>query len=141
MPAEILPYKLWFAAGGVLILAILNMRGVKESIAVISPVFLVFVVTHIFLIICAFGQNIGNFGATALQTSADIKNTASALGVGGMLILILRAYSMGAGTFTGIEAVSNGMNVFMEPKVKNLLQAITRLAGELAGAERQCGSD
>jgi hypothetical protein len=29
----------------------------------------------------------------------------------------------------------------MEPKVKNMLQAITRLAGVLAGAERQCGSD
>ena len=29
----------------------------------------------------------------------------------------------------------------MEPKVKNMLQAITRLAGELAGAERHCGSD
>ncbi len=29
----------------------------------------------------------------------------------------------------------------MEPKVKSMLQAITRLAGELAGAERQCGSD
>ena len=29
----------------------------------------------------------------------------------------------------------------MEPKVKSMLQAITRLAGVLAGAERQCGSD
>ena len=132
LPLEFHPYKLWFAAEGVIIITILNMRGVKESIAVISPIFLVFVLTHVVLIIFAFGQNIGNFGATAVQTSADIKNTASALGVGGMLILILRAYSMGAGTFTGIEAVSNGMNVFMAPKVKNAKKTMFYMAVSLS---------
>ena len=132
MPAELLPYKMWFAAGGILILTILNMRGVKESIAVISPVFLVFLVTHVVLIVSAFAENIGNFSAVAAETAADVKSTASALGVGGMFLLILRAYSMGAGTFTGIEAVSNGMNVIMEPKIKNAKKTMFYMAMSLS---------
>jgi hypothetical protein len=35
-----------------------------------------------------------------------------------MFLLFLRAYSMGAGTYTGIEAVSNGIAIIREPKVE-----------------------
>ena len=36
----------------------------------------------------------------------------------GILALVLRAYSMGAGTYTGIEAVSNGLQIMREPRVR-----------------------
>jgi amino acid transporter len=132
LPVEMQHYKLWFAAGGVVILAILNMRGVKESITVISPIFVVFIISHVIIILYAFSLNAGNFGSVAAQTGADIKNTAGMLGIGGMIILVLRAYSMGAGTFTGIEAVSNGMNVFKEPRVKNAKKTMVYMAASLS---------
>jgi hypothetical protein len=36
----------------------------------------------------------------------------------GIIVVILRAYSLGAGTYTGIEAVSNGLNSLREPRVE-----------------------
>ncbi len=60
-----------------------------------------------------------------MQTQAE-------LGIGGMLLLILRAYSMGAGTYTGIEAVSNGLPILREPKVKTGKRTMRYMAASLA---------
>ena len=49
-----------------------------------------------------------------------------------MIFLILRSYSMGAGTFTGIEAVSNGLPILREPKVETAKQTMRYMAGSLA---------
>jgi amino acid transporter len=132
LPVTFQVYKFWFAIGGVLLLMILNLRGIKESIAIISPIFILFILTHAILIIYSFGVNIGHFHAVVSTTAADIKVTGSALGMAGMIILILRAYSMGAGTFTGIEAVSNGINVFASPKVKNAKRTMFYMAASLS---------
>jgi amino acid transporter len=132
LPAEMYHFKIWVAAAGVLFLMMMNLRGVKESISVISPIFMVFVITHVVIIIYAFVMNASNFAPLAVNTTAEIKTTSGMLGIGGMIILILRAYSMGAGTFTGIEAVSNGMNVFMEPKVKNAKKTMVYMAASLS---------
>jgi hypothetical protein len=43
----------------------------------------------------------------------------SSLGRAGLFFLFLKAFSMGGGTFTGIEAVSNGLQVLREPRVEN----------------------
>ena len=53
-PLEWLPYKLWLAVGGVILLTILNMRGVKESVLPLVPIFLIFIVTHAFVIFYTF---------------------------------------------------------------------------------------
>jgi amino acid transporter len=113
-----LPYKLPFALGGVIILTIMNMRGVKESVLPLVPIFLTFVVTHAFIIGYAVVMNAGNFEDVAAAARADVMQAQVELGSVGMLLLILRAYSMGAGTYTGIEAVSNGLPILREPKVK-----------------------
>jgi hypothetical protein len=49
-----------------------------------------------------------------------------------MIVLILRAYSMGAGTYTGIEAVSNGLPILREPKVKTGKHTMRYMAVSLA---------
>ena len=132
LPPEFIAYKLWFAVGGIIVLTVLNMRGVKESITVISPIFMVFIITHVVIIIYALGANAGNLGSVVHQTTAGIRETGAAIGIGGMILLVLRAYSMGAGTFTGIEAVSNGMNVFKEPKIKNAKTTMLYMAASLS---------
>jgi hypothetical protein len=82
------------------------------------PIFLTFVLTHAFIIGYAVIMNLGNFGNVAAATRADVVQTQAELGFAGMMLLILRAYSMGAGTYTGIEAVSNGLPILREPKVR-----------------------
>ena len=49
-----------------------------------------------------------------------------------MLMLFLRAYSLGGGTYTGIEAVSNGMQIMREPRVKTGKRTMVYMAGSLA---------
>jgi len=132
LPVHMQAYKFWVAIAGVVLLMIMNLRGVKESIAVISPIFGVFVVTHIIIIVYAFIMNSGSAHSVATQTVTDIKNTGAALGVVGMVVLVLKAYSMGAGTFTGIEAVSNGLNIFAEPRIKNAKKTMLYMAASLS---------
>ncbi len=117
LPPAWLHYKLPFAFAGVLLLTIMNMRG-EESVLPLVPIFLTFVITHAFIIGYAIFANLGSFGQVAAATKADVMRTQAELGFAGMAVLILRAYSLGAGTYTGIEAVSNGLPILREPKVQ-----------------------
>ncbi len=132
LPAHWLPYKVTFAFFGVLVLVAMNMRGVKESVLPLVPIFLTFVLTHAFIIGYAVVTNLGNFGAVVASTRADVVQTQAELGFAGMFLLIMRAYSMGAGTYTGIEAVSNGLPILREPKVKTGKRTMHYMAISLA---------
>jgi len=132
LPPAWLPYKLTFAFFGVLLLTAMNMRGVKESVLPLVPIFLTFVLTHAFIIGYAVIMNLGNFGNVVAATRADVVQTQAELGFAGMLLLILRAYSMGAGTYTGIEAVSNGLPILREPKVRTGKRTMHYMAFSLA---------
>jgi amino acid transporter len=111
------PYKLPFALMGVCFLILLNLRGVKESVLSLTPIFIVFITTHVVAIIYGIFIHSSNIVAVASQTTHEINSTVSQFGFFATFFIILRAYSMGAGTYTGIEAVSNGMPILREPKV------------------------
>lgn len=132
LPYSWYQYKLAFAACVVLALIIMNMRGVKESVVPLIPIFLAFIVLHVFAIVYVIVANMGNLGSVASSASLDIQRTSSELGMVGMLILIMRAYSMGAGTFTGIEAVSNGIPMLREPKVQTAKRTMRYMTVSLA---------
>ena len=117
VPAQWHPFKLEFALLILILLIVLNLRGARESIITLLPIFLVFIVTHAIVITYAFFDHASAFPLLLHETARDVKTTYGSIGLMGMLIIILKAYSMGAGTYTGIEAVSNGMSVLREPKV------------------------
>jgi amino acid transporter len=112
----------WHAAkwpteiGLILLLTVLNIRGVRESVLTLLPVFLLFLVTHLLVIGGAILGHLPELGETARGVSAGFREGAATLGMGGMLVIFLRAYSLGGGTYTGIEAVSNGLPIMREPK-------------------------
>jgi amino acid transporter len=117
---------------GVGLLLVLNLRGVKESVVILMPIFVAFIVLHLFGITYAIGSHLLNFSSVVQATVADVRLTHSELGLAGMLFLILRAFSMGAGTFTGIEAVSNGMPILREPRVRTAKRTMAYMAASLA---------
>jgi amino acid transporter len=125
-------YRLPAAVVGVLLLIVLNLRGVKESVTVLVPIFMVFIISHAVAIVWGIGSHLGNLPAVIARTSADVSTAHSQLGLMGMVLLVLRAYSMGAGTFTGIEAVSNGLAVLREPKVQTGKRTMTYMAVSLS---------
>ncbi|HOW36457.1 MAG TPA: APC family permease [Candidatus Omnitrophota bacterium] len=118
LPVEWQPYKIYLAVFGVFLLTLMNIRGVRESVIPLIPIFLIFVGTHLFAIVYGIFVHAGNFPHVWNSTASDIHLAGTNLGLFGMIFLILRAYSMGAGTFTGIEAVSNGLPILRDPKVE-----------------------
>ncbi len=128
LPAYLCQYKLYFSAILLLFMIVLNLRGVKELVMPLVPIFLTFVATHIFIIAYAFISNVGQMPVLLHATRLDISQTHSEIGILGMLLIILRAYSMGAGTFTGIEAVSNGIPILRDPKVKTAKKTMRYMA-------------
>ena len=125
-------YRIGFAVFIVLVLTYLNLRGVKESVITLAPIFLTFLITHIFIIVLAFFRHVPNLSGIAVSTKADMHSTVSQVGILGMLFLILRAYSMGAGTYTGLEAVSNGIPILREPRVDTAKKTMRYMAISLS---------
>jgi amino acid transporter len=117
-PEHWLHWKLAFGAGGVVFLTLLNLRGVRESVLIWVPVFFLFLLTHGFAIGYALFTHAGQMPELVSGVGADVSRTYSEIGLAGLLIVVLRAYSLGAGTYTGIEAVSNGLPVLREPRVQ-----------------------
>ncbi|MCJ7777199.1 MAG: APC family permease [Sedimentisphaerales bacterium] len=132
LPLKWHSYRVGFAVAVVLIMTVLNMRGVKESVLTLVPIFLIFLITHVFIIFYAVFTNISHLPGLISSTSTDVHNTVSEVGLLGMAVLILRGYSMGAGTFTGIEAVSNGIPVLREPRVKTAKRTMIYMAASLS---------
>lgn len=132
LPGTYVHYKLLIEVAGVCLLTLLNLRGAKEAVLPWVPVFILFVVTHVFVILYALGTHLGNFPEIWHQASAEIHSTHLRLGWLGMALLVLRAYSMGAGTFTGIEAVSNGLPILREPRVQTGKRTMQYMAASLS---------
>jgi amino acid transporter len=124
--------KLIVEMGAIMVLLVLNIRGIKESVQAILPVFMVFIVTHAILLSVAIFGHLGDFGTVAGETKINFHHTVSSLGTFGALLLFVRAYSLGGGTYTGIEAVSNGVPIMREPKVRTAKNTMGLMATSLA---------
>jgi amino acid transporter len=132
LPAEWLQYKIPFAIAALAGLIILNLRGVKESILPLVPIFLVFVFTHVFAILYGMAGHLWEFPTLVRETAVETSRTYDQLGFFAIFLLLMKSYSMGAGTYTGIEAVSNGMNILREPRVKTGKRTMLYMATSLA---------
>jgi amino acid transporter len=100
------------------VLMVLNLRGVKEPVRLLIPIFLGFVVTHAALIVYGVGSHAAFIPELGPNTIAETRALAEEIGWFAVISLLLRAYSLGGGTYTGIEAVSNNVNILKEPRVQ-----------------------
>lgn len=114
------------------LLVLLNLRGLKESIGFLLPIFLLFVVTHTILIVGVLVGHAGEIGPMVGHSVEGTSRSIATLGLLPTLFLFLRAYSLGAGTYTGIEAVSNGMPALREPRVRTGKRTMVYMAISLA---------
>ena len=113
-------------------LTVLNLRGIRESIRVLMPIFLAFLVTHAILIVGSVFFHLGRADEVARSVSDGLTHDLSTMGFVGLALLFLRAYSLGAGTYTGIEAVSNGLNIMREPRVLTGKRTMVYMSTSLA---------
>ena len=117
-PVGLQGFKLGSEIVLLLLLIILNLRGMKESIKILLPIFLGFFITHVLLIsygIISHAQGLPDLIPSTLQETSSLAQETSWMFVAA---LFLRAYSLGGGTYTGIEAVSNNINMLIEPRIR-----------------------
>ena len=124
--------ELPFEAAVIIGLSVLNIRGVRESVLALTPIFVIFLITHALVIGGGIFAHASTVGATITEVSSGYHRGLSALGTGGMILLFLRAYSLGGGTYTGIEAVSNGLPIMREPRVRTAKRTMIYMATSLA---------
>ena len=115
------------------VLVLLNLRGIKESVQILVPIFLLFVATHFTMIVAAVVQRVLRDERRVRRRhpgGADDRHDDRA--GSRCSLIILRAYSLGGGAYTGIEAVSNGIPIIREPKVPNAKRTMLYMALSLA---------
>ena len=124
---SLIPYRVEIAVAVIAFMTIINLRGVKESGRVFS------VPTYFFLVIMFLTLGVG---FTRYLTG----NLGLVEGVEAMrhevmepltLFLILRAFSSGCTALTGIEAISNGITAFKNPRSRNAATTLMWMSGIL----------
>lgn len=132
LPASAAQWKLLLEGTVILVMVLLNLRGVRESVTVLAPIFGLFLLTHAILIVGGIGTHAGDVPRVAEGVTTGFRHGLGALGAAGLFAVFVRAYAMGAGTYTGIEAVSNGLQIMREPKLVTARKTMALMAASLA---------
>ncbi|MYV52785.1 APC family permease [Streptomyces sp. SID3212] len=122
--------KVACAVGIIILLTMMNLRGVRESGKLFAIPTYVFV-GGVFLMILwgAFRGLVLN--ETMHSPTSDFKIKAEHQGLAGfaLVFLLLRAFSSGCAALTGVEAISNGVPAFRKPKSKNAATTLALMGG------------
>ncbi len=132
MPLAWQPYKVPLDLAILAVLLVLNLRGVKESVKVLLPIFVVFILTHSVLVVYGIANHAAALPEVVRSAHGAMTQDVGRLGALAVFLLLMRAYSLGAGTYTGIEAVSNSMQILQEPRVATAKRTMIYMALSLA---------
>ena len=132
LPLSFQKYKLFFVVFLIIFLVLMNLRGVKESVTILAPIFIIFVITHVLLIGYGILSHVPQIKPLYGELKGSFRQDLSVLGMVGIFSIFLRAFSLGGGTYTGLEAVSNGMQIMREPKVHTGKRTMAYMATSLA---------
>ncbi len=113
---HLFPYRVWIAVGAVLFIMLVNLRGVKKSGTAFA------IPTYFFVIVMTFTVGLGIFryltGSLGMVVDPPHFEAHNVLSVITPFIL-LHAFANGTTALTGVEAISNGITAFKEPRSKN----------------------
>jgi len=130
-----LGFQSWKVITEVILIAVLvtlNLRGMKEVIGYLLPIFIGFIATHAFLIVYGVVAHANGLATLVPATWSETTHLAGSIGWTQVAALLLIAYAQGGGTYTGLEAVSNNVNVLAEPRVKTGKATMLYMAMSLA---------
>ena len=111
---QLLPWRVELAVAVIVLITVANLRGVKESGRIFAvPTY--FFITMMFLMLGVGAYRYASGNLPTVEEVEVMHYGSSGLG----LFLILRAFSSGCTALTGIEAISNGITAFKEPRSHN----------------------
>lgn len=114
--------KVIITVGLIIVLTILNLRGVGESSKIFSIPTYLFIFSMLFMIVYGLIRY-SMYGVTTQPMLHEVVKSSGQIG----LFLILRAFSSGCSALTGIEAVSNSVPNFKTPSQKNAIKVMLLL--------------
>lgn len=113
---DLFEYRVWIAVSLVLAIMLINLRGVKESgVTFAVPTYFFLGVMFITVAVALFRYVTGTLGMVVDPPHLEIDGPVSAIGT----FLILHAFANGTTALTGVEAISNGITAFKEPRSHN----------------------
>ncbi len=132
LPISWLPFKFWLCLLVVVLMVLMNLRGVKESVLSLLPIFLAFIVMHVWLVGYAILSRAPELPSIVGDAVREVHTSSQSLGMLALAVIFFRAYSLGGGTYTGIEAVSNGLPILREPRTVTGKRTMIYMAISLA---------
>lgn len=123
----LLPFRVEMALLVILVMTVVNLRGVKESGTIFAiPTYFFLTAMLITLVVGMYRYFTGTLGVVA---GVEMVETGAVQAL--TLFLILRAFSSGSAALTGIEAISNGITAFKEPRSHNAAVTLQWMSGIL----------
>ncbi len=117
------PYGVRIALGMLLIITLLNLRGVRESGTAFAIPTYAFIVTVLALIGIGVFRLVGGHLPAAPTAGRAYEHPTSYAGLA-LVWLAIRAFASGCTALTGVEAIANGVPAFRKPKSKNAAQTL-----------------
>ncbi len=124
----VVQHKVLCAVVVIVLLTLMNLRGVKESGTLFAIPTYVFV-SGVFIMIVWGAVRGLVLGDTMRAPTADFHVKAEHQGLAGfaLVFLLLRAFSSGCAALTGVEAISNGVPAFRKPKSRNAASTLAMI--------------
>jgi len=118
-------WRVHMAVGFILFVMLINLRGVKESgITFAIPTYFFVVMMYITIAVGVFRYFAGTLGIVSSPPELTMLAEPQALS----MFLILKSFANGTASLTGVEAISNGITAFNEPRSKNAGQTMIYMA-------------
>jgi amino acid transporter len=121
------PERVWLAVGFVVILAAINLRGVRESGKAFAIPTYFFVASVFLMIVVGIFRTVT--GDAPIAESADYLVQGESVAQAALILLLLRSFASGCAALTGVEAIANGVPAFRVPKIKNAQTTLVLMGG------------
>jgi amino acid transporter len=109
-------YRVWIASSLVIFIMLVNLRGVKESGSIFAiPTYFFVVMMYVTVAVGLFRYIFGTLGVVSSPPEIEMLQSLQPI----TFFLILKAFSSGTTAVTGVEAISNGITAFKEPRSSN----------------------
>jgi amino acid transporter len=134
----LIPHTVAMCAGAIVLLMVVNLRGVRESGVAFSVPTYIFIAIMLTLIVLGLYRGLSGTEAAAVAGPVRIDPVSSSQHARGfpvgfaLTFLILRGFAEGCVAMTGTEAISNGVSAFKRPSARNAATTLAWMAAILA---------
>lgn len=122
---ELNPFRIEIAIGFIVLLAAVNLRGVRESSKAFAVPTYLFITSIAVMVVVGLARTLA--GDPPVAESAGYEVQVESLSQAGIILLLLRSFASGCAALTGVEAISNGVPAFRVPKVQNAQKTLVAM--------------